>query len=216
MAELDRGETFFASSSSCLEKEETTMIRKFLPIALLTLSLGALQAQAADTNNLWIHVRVLDAKDGRVSINLPVSVVERMGNVLPADTSGTKGSGRLRFNDEDVTVSDLREIWADLRKHPDATFISVDEAHSKVRVAKIAGDLVVRAHDRKAGRGEQVEMKIPGAVVDALLSAPGEQLNVGAALKALAREGEGEIVTVTGDGETVRIWIDADAESQAR
>lgn len=192
------------------------MIRKFLPIALLTLSLGALQAQAADTNNLWIHVRVLDAKDGRVSINLPVSVVERMGNVLPADTSGTKGSGRLRFNDEDVTVSDLREIWADLRKHPDATFISVDEAHSKVRVAKIAGNLVVRAHDRKAGRGEQVEMKIPGAVVDALLSAPGEQLNVGAALKALAREGEGEIVTVTGDGETVRIWIDSLAESQAR
>jgi threonine dehydrogenase-like Zn-dependent dehydrogenase len=113
-------------------------------------------------------------------------------------------------------VSDLREIWADLRKHPDATFITVDEADSKVRVAKIAGNLVVRAQDRGAGRDEQVEMKIPGAVVDALLSAPGEQLNVGAALKALAREGEGEIVTVTGDGETVRIWIDDSSESQAR
>jgi len=196
-------------------KEETTMIRKFLPIALLTLGLGALQARAADTEDLWIHVRVLDAKDGRVSINLPISVVERMGNVLPADSS-EKGSGRLRFNDEDITVSDLREIWADLRKHPDATFITVDEVDSKVRVAKIAGNLVVRAQDRGAGRDEQVEMKIPGAVVDALLSAPGEQLNMGAALKALAREGEGEIVTVTGDGETVRIWIDASSESQAR
>ena len=191
------------------------MIRKFLPIALLTLGLGALQARAADTEDLWIHVRVLDAKDGRVSINLPISVVERMGNVLPADSS-EKGSGRLRFNDEDITVSDLREIWADLRKHPDATFITVDEVDSKVRVAKIAGNLVVRAQDRGAGRDEQVEMKIPGAVVDALLSAPGEQLNMGAALKALAREGEGEIVTVTGDGETVRIWIDASSESQAR
>ena len=190
------------------------MIRKFLPIALLTLGLGALQA-ASDTDNLWIHIRVLDAKDGRVSINLPISVVERMGNVFPADSS-EKGHGRLRFNDEDITVSDLREIWADLRKHPDATFITVDEVDSKVRVAKIAGNLVVRAQDRKSGHDEQVEMKIPGTVVDALLSAPGEQLNVGAALKALAREGEGEIVTVTGDGETVRIWIDALAESQAR
>jgi len=199
-------------------KEETTMIRKYLPIALLTLGLGALQAHAAhaaDTDDLWIHIRVLDAKDGRVSINLPISVVERMGNVLPTDTS-ERGSGRLRFNDEDITVSDLREIWADLRKHPDATFITVDEVDSKVRVAKIAGNLVVRAHEKGAGRDEQVEMKIPGRVVDALLSSPGDQLNVGAAMKALAREGEGEIVTVTGDGETVRIWIDASSESQAR
>lgn len=191
------------------------MIRKFLPIALLTLGLGALQAQAADSDNLWIHIRVLDAKDGRVSINLPISVVERMGNVLPTDASD-KGNGRLRFNDEDITVSDLREIWADLRKHPDATFITIDEADSKVRVAKIAGNLVVRAHEKGAGRDEKVEMKIPGKVVDALLSAPGEQFNLGAAMKALAREGEGEIVTVTGDGETVRIWIDAQSESQAR
>jgi hypothetical protein len=59
-------------------------------------------------------------------------------------------------------------------------------------------------------------MKIPGAVVDALLSSPGEQLNLGAALKALARHGEGEIVTVTGDGETVRIWIDDNSDSPAR
>src|SRR5215218_9755033 len=99
-----RGETFFRSSSSCLVKEETTMIRKYLPIALLTLGLGALQAHAAhaaDTDGLWIHIRVLDAKDGRVSINLPISVVERMGNVLPSETS-EKGNGRLRFNDEDI------------------------------------------------------------------------------------------------------------------
>lgn len=192
------------------------MIRKYLPIALLTLGLGTLQAHAAhatDTDDLWIHIHVRDADEGRVSINLPISVVERMGNVIPADT---RGNARLRFDDEDISVADLRQIWADLRKHPDATFITVDEADSKVRVAKIAGNLVVRAQDRGAGRHEQVEMKIPGAVVDALLSAPGEQLNMGAALKALAREGEGEIVTVTGDGETVRIWIDASSESSAR
>lgn len=191
------------------------MIRKYLPIALLTLGLGALQARAADTQDLWIHIRVLDAQDGRVSINLPISVVERMGNVMPLE-AGSKENGRLRFDDEDITVSELRDIWNELRKHPDATFISVDEADSKVRVAKIKGNLVVRAHDKGAGRDEQVEMKIPGPVVDALLSAPGDQLNVGAALKALARQGEGEIVTVTGEGETVRIWIDSSSESPAR
>ena len=192
------------------------MIRKYLPIALLVLGMGALQARAAtaaNTDDLWIHIRVLDAKDGRVSINLPISVVEKMGNVMPSDA---KGDSRLRFNDEDITVSELREIWGKLRKHRDASFITVDEADSKVRVGKVAGNLVIRAHETAGGRDEQVEMKIPGPVVDALLSSSGEQLNVGAALKALAREGEGEIVTVTGDGETVRIWIDANSESQAR
>lgn len=192
------------------------MIRKYLPVALLALGIGALQARAAaaaNTDDLWIHIRVLDAKDGRVSINLPISVVERMGNVMPADT---QGDSKLRFNDEDITVSELREIWTELRKRPDATFIDVEETDSKVRVGKVAGDLVVRAIEGAGGRDEKVEMKIPGSVVDALLSAPGEQLNVGAALKALAREGEGEIVTVTGEGESVRIWIDANAESQAR
>lgn len=192
------------------------MIRKYLPVALLVLGMGALQARAAHaagTDDLWIHIRVLDAKDGRVSINLPISVVERMGNVMP---SGSKGDSKLRFDDEDITVSELREIWTELRKRPDATFIDVEETDSKVRVGKVAGDLVVRAHERAGGRNEQVEMKIPGTVVDALLSSPGEQLNVGAALKALARAGEGEIVTVTGDGETVRIWIDGNADSQTR
>jgi acetylornithine deacetylase/succinyl-diaminopimelate desuccinylase-like protein len=191
------------------------MIRTMLPVALLVLGLGALEAgraHAAETENLWIHIHVRDAQEGRVSINLPISVVEKMANVIPADT---RGNGRLRLNDEEVTVAKLREIWAELRKNPEATFITVDEADSKVRVAKKGGNLIVRAQD-KNGREEEVEMNIPGSVVDALLSAPGEQLNVGAALKALARHGQGEIVTVTGDGETVRIWIDNSSESRAR
>jgi hypothetical protein len=196
--------------------EVTTMTRKkTLAIILLTLGLGALgagRARAADPEDLWLHVHVRDAQEGRVSINLPLSVVDRMANVIPADTDGRS---KLRFDDEDVSVAELREIWTELRKHPDATFITVDEADSKVRVAKIGGNLVVRAREHGI-RDEEVEMKIPGVVVDALLSGSGEQLNVGAALKALARHGEGEIVTVTGEGETVRIWIDASAESRTR
>jgi hypothetical protein len=46
-------------------------------------------------------------------------------------------------------------------------------------------------------------------VVAALLSGSGDELNVGAALEALVRRGEGELLTVNGDDETVRIWIDA-------
>ncbi len=190
------------------------MIRKTLSIALLALSLGAIQAAAANTDKLWVHIHVRDAKDGVVSINLPISVIDKMANVIPTDGEG-KGNAKLRFNDDDITVAELRDIWNEVRKQPDATFITVDELDSKVRVAKKGGYLLVRSQDKGKGRNEEVEMKIPGTVVDALLSAKGEQFNVTAALQALARHGEGELVTVTGDGETVRIWVDASSEGRA-
>lgn len=193
------------------------MLKKTLAITLLTVGLGtigAFQASATQTKDgLWMHINVRGAENENVSINLPISMIEKMANLIPDDA---KGDSRLRFNDEDITIAELREIWGDLRKQPDATFITVDETDSKVRVAKRGGYLIVRAHDQKGGRNEQVEMKIPGTVVDALLSSPGEQLNMTAALQALARHGAGELVTVTGDGETVRIWVDRTSETRSR
>ena len=134
---------------------------------------------------------------------------------LARTMSNLKALVNPRFNEDDITVAELRDIWNEVRKQPDATFITVDELDSKVRVAKKGGYLLVRSHDKGQGRNEEVEMKIPATVVDALLSAPGEQFNVTAALQALARHGEGELVTVTGDGETVRIWVDASSEGRA-
>ena len=193
------------------------MLKKTLAISLLAVGLGtigAVQASATQTRDgLWMHINVRGTENENVSINLPISMIEKMANLIPADT---KGDSRIRINDEDITVAELRAIWRDLRKQPDATFITVDETDSKVRVAKRGGYLIVRAHDQKEGRNEQVEMKIPGTVVDALLSSPGEQLNMAAALQALARHGAGELVTVTGEGETVRIWVDGTSESRSR
>lgn len=186
-----------------------TTLTRTLALALFALGLGTAAASAAQNEKLWIHIHVQDGKDGRVSINLPVSMVEKMAGNL---TTSTEGSSRLRFNDDEITVAELREMWSELRRQPDATFITVDDTDARVRVAKRAGYLIVRARETKGGRTEDVEMKIPGTVVDALLSAPGEQLDVAAALRALARHGEGELVTVTGTGETVRIWIDETAE----
>lgn len=187
------------------------MLKKTLALATLALALGTAGAFAAPTEKLWIHIRVQDGKDSNVSINLPITMVEKMAGSITADA---KGDSRLRFNDEEITVAELRDMWNDLRRTPDATFITVDDTDSKVRVAKRGGYLIVRAQEDRPGKDEQVEMKIPGTVVDALLSAPGEQLDVAAAMRALARHGEGELVTVSGTGETVRIWVDDSSESR--
>lgn len=193
------------------------MLKKTLALATLALGLGTAGAFAAQSarpsqnDQLWIHIHVKDGKDSNVSINLPISMVEKMAQNI---TAGSEGESRLQFNDEEVTVAELREMWHELRRQPDATFITVDDVSSKVRVAKRGGYLIVRSREHRAGKAEEVEMKIPGTVVDALLSAPGEKLDVAAALRALARHGEGELVTVNGTGETVRIWVDDSSESR--
>jgi len=187
------------------------MLKKILALATLALGLGTAGAFAVQSDNLWIHIHVIDGKDGKVSINLPVSMVETMAGHL---TTQTDGGARLRLRDHDVTVAQLRAMWNDLRQQPDATFISMEDIDSRVRVAKRNGDLIVRSWEDRAGKSEEMEMRIPGTVVDALLSAPGDQLDVAGALRALARHGEGELVTVDGTGETVRIWVDDSSESR--
>jgi len=119
-----------------------------------------------------------------------------------------------------MSAADLREIWRAVKNGPDATYVTVDEKDGKVRVAKSGSYLLIRSdgtasrHSARGDQASQVDVRIPVAVVEALLSAGGDQLDVGAAIQALARQGNGELVTVNGDDDTVRIWIDAAAESR--
>jgi len=55
----------------------------------------------------------------------------------------------------------------------------------------------------------RVEVKIPMKVVDALFSAGKDELDVLAALRALSAHGDTELVSVKGDGDNVRIWLDS-------
>jgi hypothetical protein len=179
--------------------------------ALLAFSLLAARVSAAD---LWLHVKVHDAKDdSHVTVNLPLSMVEKTAALIPSDA---RHSGRIRIDDKDMDVAQLRRMWDEVKNRPDATYVTVDDKDGKVRIAKRGDYLHVVAQDRNGhhGRQEDAEVKIPLEVVSALLSGPGDEMNVGAAIQALARRGEGELVTVNGDAETVRIWVDSASETR--
>jgi len=193
---------------------------KTLLVAALALALaGAVQANEAKdpVRDLWLHVNVHEADGGRVNVNLPMSVVAKAAAFLPDDAQHT---GRVRLGDRDMSAADLREIWRAVKNGPDATYVTVDEKDGRVRVAKSGSYLLIRSdgtasrHSARGDQASQVDVRIPVAVVEALLSAGGDQLDVGAAIQALARQGNGELVTVNGDDDTVRIWIDAAAESR--
>jgi hypothetical protein len=177
-------------------------------VALILLG-TAVAAEAS--SDLWLHVKVRESggDGGRVSISLPLSVVEAVAPLLPAEA---RTAARLRVGDQDLSVADLRRIWRQMRSAPEATFITVDDASGHVRVARQGATLVIRAADT-GPHGDRVEVRIPAAVVDALLAGNEQSLDLAGAITALARSGQGELVTVNGDNDTVRMWVDSDAGS---
>ena len=171
-----------------------------LALAML-LSLAPAKAQQTQP---WIHVRVTEHDDGtKVSVNLPLSLAKVALEVAPRDVME---KGRIKLQEKDISVADLRRLWAELKTSGDAEFVTVEEKDQTVRVARAGDHLTVDVNDQ-SGKNEKVQIRMPLSVVDALLSGEGEDLDVGAAIEQL-REQRGEIVTVDGSDSEVRIWID--------
>jgi len=156
-------------------------------------------------NPAWLHVRVEEpGKDTRVSVNLPMSVVEAALSAAP-EKIVSDGKLHLGVNDKDLSVTDMRKVWRELRAAGDMEIVSVEDKDEHVTVAR-KGDLVqVRVKD--TGSREEVHVDVPVAVVDALFSGEGESLNVKAGVAAL-RALRGDIVRVNDKETSVRVWID--------
>jgi hypothetical protein len=177
------------------------MIRHtWLPIAALVVLATAAGASPADR---WIHVKVIEsaADSGRVSINLPLTLVE---SLLPVIESHGLKAGKIQLDLADSHV-DLKALRAALAKANDGEYVTVENADEHVRVFKERDCLRVHSEDPT----QTVEVRIPLKVVDAFLSAGGEELDLHAALRELAKQDENtELIRVEGGGESVRIWID--------
>lgn len=173
-------------------------------VALLTFS------GSAFASGLWLHVKVDGgADDEQVTVNLPLSLIEKALPMIPEEVME---HGKLEFDQgETITIANLREMWNEIQSQPDFTIARVESDDEHVRVAKEGDYLVVRVEE---GDSENVNVRVPVAVVDALFSGDGNQLNLRAALEALAAHGEGELVTVTDHNETVRVWVDGFAEAR--
>jgi hypothetical protein len=164
-------------------------------------------APAADK---WLHVRVEEDGDRgeRVNINVPLSLVERM---LPLISVDELQGGKLVLDelDDDLEGIDLRELAAALRDAPDAEFVTVESEDENVRIAKEGKFLVVRAEERGGRSAETVRVRVPLAVVDALISDDPNELDLVAALRVLGEYEDDPLVDVQSDESSVRVWIDS-------
>jgi hypothetical protein len=172
---------------------------------------AAAQTATAGTGTAWLHVRVEEPqKKSRVHVNLPMGLVEAALKAAPAtlEEHGRVHLGHGHNGHKDLQVSDLRRMWTELRATGDAKLVTVEGEDETVDISR-KGDLVtIQVNDAGKRKGrEEVQVQLPVAVVDAFLSGEGESLNLAAGIAAL-RQRRGDIVRVTSDDETVRIWID--------
>ena len=196
--------------------------------ALVACSLLATLAVAQSSSNpdQWIHVRVESREDKTetVRVNVPVDMAVK---VLPAIKNKNLCDGKVRIDSGRIDGIDLHTMLDALRTAKDGEYVTVESKDDNVRVAKSSGYLYIHVTEKKpfektakatgdkdsaknvALKESKVEVKIPMKVVDALLSAGKDQLDVVAALRALSANGDMELVSVKDNDSTVRVWIDS-------
>jgi len=192
------------------------MKRLLASFGILVLATGAVlagQAAPATPEERWLHVRVEDGKAGEegetVRVNVPLTLAEK---VLPAIQVDRFQNGRVRLEHDEMKDVDLKAILQAVRETRDGEFVTV-EGKDNVRVAKEKGHLLVKVREGN-GTGAKVDIQVPMAVVEALLSGEKNELDVAAAVRALAKHGEEFLVTVTDEETRVRIWIDSQNTSK--
>lgn len=174
-------------------------------------------ASLAGDDGKWLHVRVDEssANGEKVTVNVPLALVEALVPLIDADDVH---GGKLRLSGRDLSAAELRAVHKALSASPDGEYVTVAGPDDNVRVAKNDGYLLVNvdsaAGDSDGGEGdgdgaEHIEARIPMDVVEALLSSGTEELDIMAAIRALAEHGETELVAVSEDDGTVRVWVDS-------
>jgi hypothetical protein len=201
--------------------------KQLLPLLLTSTMLTTLAFAAPDA---WLHIKVDNTEGDKehVRVNVPLSLAER---VLPAIQVNKIHQGKLQLGHENVSV-DPRMLVEAVRNTADGVFVTVDSDQQKVRVAKEGGYLVVNVRpgphpesqdaakdtDKDAKdshkrhhmdrQTENVDVRLPMDVVEALLSGNRDELDLMAAIKVLSTHKDLALVTVNDKSQTVRIWID--------
>lgn len=175
----------------------------------------------APSTERYIHVKVEDAEKGEsVNVNLPLSMAVR---ILPTINHGDLHNGRVTIHDADIDGVDIRAMLDAIRTAEDNEFVTVKQKDQEVRVAKSKGNLVVHVVDKGTkdeGEGDKhgpqnVEVTVPMKVVDALISTTkNNELDVAAALRALADAGDSVLVTVQDASQHIRVWVDSHSSSE--
>lgn len=163
---------------------------------------------ASEKAERWLHVRVIcnEGKGETVRVNVPLELAEK---VLPAVNHDRLHNGKVRIDSADMNDVDLHAVMDAIRTAKEGEYVTVQGDENDVRVAKEGSHLMIHVVDKGGSKKSQVEVKVPMKVIDALLSAGKDELDLVAALHALGTQGDTELVSVKDSENTVKVWLDS-------
>lgn len=176
-------------------------------VAVLAMVLVAAAMALAAPAERYLHVRIDNgSKAQKVRVNVPLALAAQ---IIPAIDSGQLRDGKISLGNFKANGVNVRKILDALKTAPDGQFVTIQEPGQSVEVAKKQGILIVRVNQTK-GERQNVEVTVPWSVAEALTQNVGpNELNVEAAIQALEKAGNMTLVTVSGQGQHIRIWIDS-------
>ena len=179
-------------------------------LGILLLTASSLTAAPMER---WIHVRVESTRgvNTGVTFNFPI---EMASAVLPSIPAGEERHGKFNLQ-ASVNGTDLRAVLDAIHDSADHSSVSFERSDKAVSVTKLGDDLLIKIADKPSpGRHttETIVIKIPIPVAKAMVDGGSEQLDIGAGVRALARQGDVD-VTVNKEKETVRVWTDTSTGS---
>lgn len=193
----------------------SSMVLALLPVLVSAQTSTALAKPAASTSSAtaekgerWLHVRVIstDGKGETVRVNLPLQLAEK---VLPAVNHDRLHNGKVRIDSAEMNDVDLRALMNAIRTVKEGEYVTVQGDDNDVRVAREGNHLILHVLDKGGSKTSQAEVKVPMKVIDALLSAGKDELDLVAALHVLGEQGDTELVSVKDRESTVRVWLDS-------
>src|SRR5215831_12747104 len=163
---------------------------------------------SSEKGERWLHVRVIctDGRGDTVRVNVPLELAEK---VLPAVNHDRLHNGKVRIDSTEVGDVDLHALMDAIRTAKDGEYVTVQGNDNDVRVAKEGNHLMIHVVDKGGSKKSQVEVKVPMNVIEALLSAGKDELDLVAALHALGAQGDVELVSVKDSENTVKVWLDS-------
>jgi hypothetical protein len=175
----------------------------FLFVAVM-LAAAIVQAQSKE----WLHIHVqAPEKEETVRINMPISLMETL---LPMVQERAIHNGKIRIRDRSMSKAELKKLWSAIKEEGDTEYLTVEKPGEKV-IVSMQGKFFVVQTDK--GSKKTADIRIPAAVMDAMLAGDDDELDLVGAVKALRESEVKEFISVRDNESTVRVWIDTNKQA---
>ena len=178
--------------------------------ALLLMLLTAVPMVA---DGLWLHLRVEEqrGRGSKVRVNLPIGVVGRVADHIPARHARRCS---IDVDGDSFEYAEMRSLVGQALAAKDGETFALRRNDATVLAMREKDRIKLFFHDDRKSNADHVEITVPVDVAAAMSQSDNAGTSLKAAIATVASRGVGDVMTVRSDDSTITIWIDQSSSSR--